>query len=104
MKLNFLAFAVPLFVMLMLLEYYFSRKRNKQVHSFEESVANLNVGIVERLCALLTTGAFFFVFSWIHRHYSLLNIQPSLLTRILLFLATDFVWYWYHRFAHKVNL
>lgn len=57
MNLNFLAFAVPLFVSLMLLEYYFSRKKNKHVHHFEEAVANLNVGIVERLSDLPTTGA-----------------------------------------------
>lgn len=104
MKLNLLAFAIPFFVSLMLLEYYLSIKKNKRIHHFEEAVANLNVGIFERLSDMLTTGAFFFVFSWIHKHYSLLHIQPSIFTWILLFLFTDFVWYWYHRLAHEVNL
>lgn len=57
MKLNLLAFAVPLFVCIMLLEYYFSKKQNKKIFHFEESIANLNIGIAERLSDLLTSGA-----------------------------------------------
>src|SRR5215218_8889306 len=104
MKLNYLAFAVPLFLLLMWMEYHFSRKRGKQTHRFDESVANLNVGIAERLCDLFTTGLFFFIFSWLHSHYALFNIKATGFTWVFLFLATDFIWYWYHRFGHEVNL
>jgi alkylglycerol monooxygenase len=104
MELNFLAFAVPFFVSLMLLEYYLSIRRNKKVHQFAETIANLNVGIAERLCDLLTTGGFYFVFSWLHSHMALFEIKASLLSWILLFLFTDLLWYWYHRVGHKVNL
>ncbi len=104
MKLNYLAFAVPLFLFFMALEYYWSKKKNKEIHQLNESIANLNVGIAERLTDLLTTGAFFFLFSWLHRHFALFHISASVLTWIGLFLFTDFLWYWYHRFGHRVNL
>lgn len=104
MQLNYLAFAVPLFLGLMWLEYYLSSKQHRTLHHVDESIANLNVGIAERLCDLFTTSLFFFVYSWLYRHYGLLGITPSALTWLLLFLATDFVWYWYHRFGHEVNL
>lgn len=103
-KINFLALAVPFFIGFILLEYYVSCKRKKRVHQFEESIANLNVGIAERVTDLLTTGAFYFVFSWIYSHYAIFDIRPSFITWVLIFLVTDFVWYWYHRFGHKVNL
>jgi alkylglycerol monooxygenase len=80
MKLNLLAFAVPLFVSFMLLEYYFSIKKNKLIHKFEETIANLNVGIGERISDLLTSGAFFFVFSWIHQHFAFFDIKPTIAT------------------------
>jgi len=104
MKLNFIAFAIPFFVFFMLLEYYISRKKNKKVHHFNESIANLNVGIVERISDLVTTASFFYVFDWLNKNFSFFKIEPSITSWILLFLATDLLWYWYHRFGHKVNL
>lgn len=104
MKLDLIAFAIPFFVFFMLLEYYISQKRNKKIHRFNESVANINVGIVERITDLLTTGSFFFVFTWLHRNWAVFTVESNWLTWILLFLATDLVWYWYHRFGHEINL
>lgn len=104
MQLNFIALAVPLFLFFMALEYRYALKKNRTVFHWQQSIANLNVGIAERLCDLLTSGSFFFVFAWIHRHYALFDIKPSLPAWLLLFLATDLVWYWYHRFGHVVNL
>lgn len=104
MKLNYLAFAVPLFLLLMWVEFYISRKKGRQHHQFDESIANLNVGIAERLADLFTTGLFFFIFDWIHQHYAVFNIKANIFTWLFLFLATDFVWYWYHRFGHEVNV
>lgn len=99
-----MALAVPFFLSFMFLEYYISKKKNKKTHQFNESIANINVGIVERISDLLTTGSFFFIFSWLNAHFSLFKIESNWFTWILLFLATDLIWYWYHRFGHEVNL
>ncbi|HLP65635.1 sterol desaturase family protein [Flavobacterium sp.] len=104
MKLDYIALAVPFFIFFMLLEYFISVKRNKKTHQFNESIANLNVGIVERITDLLTTGSFFFVFSWLHQNFALFHIENNWLSWLLLFLATDLVWYWYHRLGHEVNI
>jgi sterol desaturase/sphingolipid hydroxylase (fatty acid hydroxylase superfamily) len=105
MQFNVLALAVPLFTGFMLLEYYLGmRKGADDLYSFDEAVANLNVGIAERLCDLFTTGLFFYFFSWIHAHFALFDIRSSWFTWVVLFLFTDFMWYWYHRFGHEVNL
>lgn len=104
MKLNYIAFAVPFFAFFMFLEYYISVRKNKKLHHFNESVANLNVGIVERITDLLTAGTFFFVFSWLQANFSIFSIESTATTWVLLFLATDLLWYWYHRLGHTVNL
>ncbi|MCH5689341.1 sterol desaturase family protein [Niabella sp. W65] len=31
------------------------------------------------------------------------EIRASFLVWVLLFLVTDLIWYWYHRFAHEIN-
>jgi alkylglycerol monooxygenase len=104
MKLDYIAFAIPFFISFMLLEYYISKRQNKKVHRFNESIANVNVGIVERISDLLTTGSFFFAFSWLNQNFAIFDIANNWITWVLLFLATDLMWYWYHRFGHQVNL
>lgn len=61
------------------------------------------MGIAERLLDVFTTGLFFFVFDYIHKHFAIFDIKAGPITWFLLFLATDLVWYWYHRFAHEIN-
>jgi len=104
MHLNILAFAVPFFILVMLLEYYIAARQGKKLFHFDEMIANLNTGIAERLCDLFTTGLFYYFFQWIYNHWRLFTIGNNWLSFLLLFLFTDFVWYWYHRFGHEVNL
>lgn len=104
MQINLLAFAVPLFTGFMLLEFYYSRKKEKKVFHFEEAVANLNIGIAERVTDLFTTGLFYFFFAWVYKNFAICHITPNFFTWLALFIATDFVWYWYHRFGHEINL
>src|ERR1700712_3607714 len=104
MRLNYLAFAIPLFTGFMILEYLISRKKGKNFFNFTNSIANINVGIAERLCDTLITALFFFVYDWLNKHFGIFHIKPSLLLWVALLVCTDFTWYWYHRLAHEVNV
>lgn len=104
MQLNYLALAVPLFLGLMLIEYMIARKKGKKFFIFTKSIANINVGIAERLLDTLVIGSFYLVYDYLQRHYGIFDIKPSLLLWIALLIATDFTWYWYHRLAHEINI
>ena len=104
MKLNLLAFAVPFFLLFIGLEFWYNKRKGKSFFSFSESIANLNVGMAERLTDFFTTGAFYFLYAYLYRHFAIFDIKNSAVTWVLLFFLTDFVWYWYHRLAHEVNL
>ncbi|WP_276504782.1 hypothetical protein [Terrimonas pollutisoli] len=73
MKLNLLRLAIPMFLFFIGLEYYYSKRRGKNLFQYAESIANLNVGIAERLLDVFTTSLFFFVFVYIHDHFALFN-------------------------------
>lgn len=104
MPLNFLAFAIPFFVLLMAVEYYAAKKLNRSYHHTHNSVANISVGIAERLLDVFITGAFFSVYTYLHKHFGIFNIRPSVVLWALLLIVTDFTWYWYHRLAHEINI
>jgi len=104
MNLNYLAFAVPLFAGAMAVELLIARRKGKNIFRFARSIANINVGIAERLLDTLVTGAFFFVYDYLQKNFGIFEISPSILLWTALLLATDFVWYWYHRLAHEINI
>jgi alkylglycerol monooxygenase len=104
MKLNILAFAVPLFVSFMILEYVVARRKKLPYFNLHHSIANISVGIAERLMDVWVVGIIYFVYDHIQKHYGLFQIKSNLFLWILLLLCTDFMWYWYHRLAHEINI
>jgi sterol desaturase/sphingolipid hydroxylase (fatty acid hydroxylase superfamily) len=81
-----------------------SVQKNKSVYRFDETVSNLNVGIAERICDLFTTGLFFYFFDYLHKNFSFFDLKATPLNWLLLFLFTDLLYYWYHRYGHRVNI
>lgn len=104
MNINLLAFAIPFFTGLMVLEYVIARKKKLPYFNLHNSIANVSIGIAERLCDVFVAGLFYFIYDDLQRKYGLFAIKPGVLLWILLFILTDFVWYWYHRLAHEINL
>jgi len=103
MKLNYLAFAIPIALFFIFLEFFISRKKGKDFFHFSNTIANINVGIAERLADAFITGIFYYFYKYLYLHFALFNIKPSVLLWISIFLFTDFIWYWYHRLAHEIN-
>ena len=104
MRLNILAFAIPLFVTFILLEYFIARKKKLDYFHLQNSFANISIGIAERLLDVFTTGIFFFVYDFLHSHFAIFKINAGIPLWVLLLICTDFVWYWYHRLAHEINI
>lgn len=104
MELNLLAFAIPIFLLLMVSEYLIAKGRRFSVHSKAATIANVSIGLAERLSDFFVAPLFFQLYKYIHEQYALFDIRPNVGWWILLLLFTDFIWYWYHRLAHEVNL
>lgn len=104
MKLNLLALAVPFFVVFMALEFFIARRKKLPYFNLHHSIANISVGIAERLLDVWVTGMFYFLYNYLQKKFGLFTIHPSVLWWIVLLLCTDFLWYWYHRLAHEINL
>lgn len=102
---NYLAFAMPAFFLFVFLEYKaVQRQKRPELFNYESSISNISIGIAERLLNLFVAGTFYSLYYWIYHHYAIFNIPNHWLIWIGLILATDFVWYWYHRLGHEVNI
>ncbi len=103
--LNYAAFAIPAFFLFLGLEYLAAlRKNRRDLFKFDSSIANISIGIAERLLNLFLTAFFYGVFNYVYEHFAIWSIPNHWIVWILLLLITDLIWYWYHRFGHEINL
>ncbi len=103
-NINFLAFAMPAFFLFVYLEYKLAqRKKRPEIFNYESSVSNISIGLAERLINVFIAASFYQLFYYIYEHYRIFDIPGNFWIWIGLILATDFVWYWYHRLGHEVN-
>lgn len=72
--------------------------------TYENSISNISIGIAERLLNLFITGSFYALYEFVYERFALFSIPNHPITWILLLLITDFIWYWYHRLGHEVNI
>lgn len=104
-KLNYLAFAMPAFFLFVWLEYKAAqRKKKPELFKYESSISNISIGIAERLLNLFVAASFYQLYYYVYENYAIFNIPANWMVWIALILATDFVWYWYHRLGHEVNI
>lgn len=96
----------PLFFVCILLEWYFGDRRQKlpvsaRYHTKEVlcnfSLAAMHQG-VDILAGLLIAKLYLAVFGW-----KLFDIQMGPLSFVLLMIAQDFCYYWFHRASHRVR-
>ena len=101
---NFLAFAMPAFFLFLFLEYKLAQRIQKpEIFNYESSVSNISIGIAERLINLFVAASFYQLYYYVYNEYRIFDIPSTIFVWLALILATDFVWYWYHRLGHEVN-
>ncbi|MEZ0611394.1 sterol desaturase family protein [Fibrella sp. WM1] len=104
MDTNWLAYAIPFFLALIGLEYWLTKRQGKTYFHFNETIANLSTGIAERLLDVFAAGLSYVFYDYLHQQLALFDIRPTVWSWVALLIVTDFVWYWYHRLGHQVNL
>lgn len=102
--LNPIIYAVPVFLLLMALEFWWSRRRGLQVYRAADTVSSLSLGIVSQLVAVFTSLLMLGIYSAVWQHAALLPewslSSPWAWAGALL--LYDFLYYWKHRLGHEV--
>lgn len=98
-----LYYAIPVFVLLLSLEAWFSYKENKHFYETKDTFTSLGLGIGNVVVGLVTKAAIFGLFSLLYK-YKLFDLDYMVWWYwVLLFFADDFSYYWFHRTSHGVN-
>jgi len=104
MDLNFIVFAIPVFVITIAIELWISYRRKQQYYTFEDAITNLNIGIGSQAIGLLGKVLIFASYDYIYNHFSLFQLpKDNWLVWIGSLLFFDFLYYWAHRWGHEWN-
>ena len=77
MHFNYLGLAIPFFIGLIALEYYLAKKKGLNFFELHGTIANISIGIAERLADVLIAGLFYYVYDYLQKKVGLFTIKPS---------------------------
>ena len=98
-----LYYAIPFFVLLLLIEAWFSYKEQKKLYETKDTFTSLGLGIGNVITGFFTKALIFGLFTYLYNH-RLFTLDAGIWWYwVLLFFADDFSYYWFHRISHHVN-
>lgn len=101
--LNTSALLIPVFLLLILTEWYVSYKNGDQRYSTENTAMNFTIGAIEQIASLFSFILLFWVMQYVYDHYRLYETSNVWYQWVGGYIAVDFISYWYHRWSHRVN-
>jgi len=102
-ELNPIALAIPVFFLLIGLEYLLARRQGVDVYRFNDAVTDLSCGIANQVVGIFTKLGTFGAYVWVWSSLSLFEL-PTWLNWTIAILGYDLAYYWWHRFTHTVNI
>ncbi|MBS1947728.1 MAG: sterol desaturase family protein [Bacteroidetes bacterium] len=98
-----LYYAIPFFVILLSIEAWFTYKENKHPYETRDTFSSLGLGIGNVIVGLFTKAMIFGLFTFIYKYRIFTLDYSKWWFWLLLLLADDFSYYWFHRVSHHVN-
>lgn len=96
-------FAIPFFLILIIIEEVASRRMKKQVNRGMDTISSLSSGMTNTLKNLMGLSIAIVSYGWMVERVAIFEIENTVLVYILAFIGIDFAGYWGHRFDHKIN-
>ena len=100
---NVYAFITPLVLILLIAELAVCLRRGNGYYNFQDTVANLATGIGNQ-CVNLAVALFVYHFyGWLYQ-FAPWQVAPTWYNLFLLLILQDFIFYWFHRAGHSINI
>lgn len=97
-----LIFAIPVFIVLILVEMVWAKRRVPLAYEPRDTLTSLALGLGNTAMALVTAGAVGAVGLWLYEH-RLFTLGWGWWVWIACFVLDDFNYYWAHRTGHRVR-
>ncbi len=98
-------YLVPFFVLVITLEYLYSRRKKIDLYRPEEMSSNLLNGAGQQSINLVWFALLIHLYNSTFERFALIHWKSQdLVFWLVVVVVTDFLWYWSHRASHRVNV
>lgn len=101
---RYIALAVPFFFVLIALELIVARARRRSVYRLADAIADLGCGMSQQVALIFLAGSVIAGYTWVYEHLRLVTWESPVAPWIIATIGVDFLFYWWHRLSHGVNL
>ncbi|MDT8998276.1 sterol desaturase family protein [Paucibacter sp. APW11] len=100
-----IVYAVPVFLLMMVLEWWLGRRRGLQLYRAADTVGSLANGIASQLVALFVKAWTVGIYAWVWQHGALIKLPANAVwVWLLALVGYDFCYYWLHRCGHTMAI
>lgn len=99
-----LTIAIPVFMLLIGIEWLISYWKGKKYLRSIDVVSSLSSGLTNTLKDVLGLTLVIISYQWFVEHIAITNITVNGWTYLIVFILKDFAQYWSHRWEHKINI
>lgn len=106
-----LAFIViPIYFVFIGIELLYLRFTKDKYYRLNDSLSSIGTGVIQQTTGIFIHLMIYLSYNWIQQHIAIQQlfgvggIPDTLLWYIVAFLAFDFLYYWFHRTSHEVNV
>lgn len=100
---NIILFAIPFFILAMLLELYVTLKQNIKTYEPKDAFSSIAMGLGNVFIGFLSKALVLLALTWVYK-FRIFTIPVTWWSFVLIFFADDFSYYWFHRISHECRL
>lgn len=101
---NALLYAIPFFIVLLIIEILYGHFVKNQHHKVLDTVSSISSGLTNIVKDSLGLGVILISYPFLLENLAITEIEATWLVWLVAFLAIDFAGYWNHRLSHHINI
>lgn len=101
---NIIVLSIPVYLFFIGVEWLVGRKQGRRIFRAPDMAANLMLGTAQTVFSAVAVGVLVGSYLLIYEHRIMDVSAQSPLAWVVLFIAQDFLYYWFHRASHRINL
>lgn len=99
-----LTYAVPFFVLLILIEALAAKSMGIRVNRGADTISSLSSGVTNVIKDVLGLSVAIISYSWLLPRIAVFTLESTFLIFLVAFIVKDFAGYWVHRLEHEINV
>jgi sterol desaturase/sphingolipid hydroxylase (fatty acid hydroxylase superfamily) len=99
-----IALAVPFFFIFIGIELWIARRRKLPLYRLNDSLSDLSAGVMQQVVILFWATTLLGIFDSVYQKYRFVTWDNAIWPWLIAFAGVDFLYYWWHRLSHEVNL